>query len=168
MTDTSVTTATTTTEAVKPAAMPRVRRPRPAVMSVTPLAAEKVKDSDIHVLMDLAMCASYDPDPESYMGIRLPVTQDTCEIIPERWANFEKWDPLTLVETHFEALKKLKVFYFDCGDVDQYNMVYGSRRLARRLTALDVPHIYEEFADDHSSTDYRMDRSLPLLAKALS
>jgi len=40
MTDTSV---TTTTEAPKPAAAPRVRRPRPAVMSVTPLAVEKVK-----------------------------------------------------------------------------------------------------------------------------
>ena len=40
MTDTPV---TTTTEAAKPAAAPRVRRPRPAVMSVTPLAAEKVK-----------------------------------------------------------------------------------------------------------------------------
>ena len=35
-------TTTTTAEAPKPAA-PRVRRPRPAVMSVTPLAAEKVK-----------------------------------------------------------------------------------------------------------------------------
>lgn len=133
-------------------------------------AAPKVKNDDIHVLMSLAMCASYDPDPDpdSYMGIRLPVTLETCEIIPERWANFEKWDPLNLVETHFEALKRLKLFYLDCGDVDQYNMVYGSRRLAKRLTTLGVPHIYEEFPDDHSSTDYRMDISLPLLAQALS
>ena len=34
--------------------------------------ATKVKDDDIHVLMDLAMCASYDPDPNVYLGIRLP------------------------------------------------------------------------------------------------
>jgi len=130
-------------------------------------AAAKTKDGDIHVLMVLAMCASYDPDTDCTLGIRLPVTLDTCEIIPERWANFLKWDPLSLIETHFEGLKRLKLFYLDCGDADQYNLVYGSRRLAKRLTQLGIPHIYEEFSDDHSSVDYRMDRSLPLLAKAL-
>ena len=31
-----------------------------------------------------------------------------------------------------------------------------------------VAHIYEEFPDNHSSVDYRMDKSLPLLVKALS
>jgi hypothetical protein len=31
-----------------------------------------------------------------------------------------------------------------------------------------VPHVYQEFPDDHSSIDYRMDTSLPLLATALS
>ncbi len=131
-------------------------------------AAPKVKDGDIHVLMNLAMCASYDPDPEAFLGIRLPVTLDTCEIIAERWANFLKWDPLSLVEKHAAGLKRLKLFYLDCGEVDQYNLVYGSRRLNKRLRALEVPHIYEEFPDDHSSVDYRMDRSLPLLAAALA
>jgi hypothetical protein len=38
----------------------------------------------------------------------------------------------------------------------------------KRLTALDVNHVYEEFDDDHSSVDYRMDVSLPILAKALA
>jgi len=28
--------------------------------------------------------------------------------------------------------------------------------------------VYEEFPDDHSSVDYRMDVSLPFLAKALA
>lgn len=130
-------------------------------------AAVKVKDADIHALMILAMCATYDPDTDCYMGIRLPVTGDTCEIIPERWANFLKWDPLSLLESHYEGLKGLKLFYIDCGDIDQYNLVYGSRRLAKRLSALGVPHIYEEFSDNHSSVDYRMDKSLPLLAAAL-
>jgi hypothetical protein len=31
-----------------------------------------------------------------------------------------------------------------------------------------VPHVYEEFADNHTAVDYRMDVSLPLLAKALT
>ena len=130
-------------------------------------AAPKNKDADVHVLMVLAMCATYDPDPEAYLGVRLPVTIDTCEIIPERWANFVKWDPLTLVETHWQGLKRLKTLYIDCGDIDQYNLLYGSRRMHKRLTELGVPHTYEEFADDHSSVDYRMDVSLPILVKAL-
>jgi enterochelin esterase-like enzyme len=131
-------------------------------------AAPKTKDADIHDLMTLAMCATYDPDPTAYWGVRLPVTMDTCEVIPERWQNFLKWDPCMMVETRWEGLKKLKALWIDCGSVDQYNLVYGARRLHRALESRGVTHIYEEFPDDHSSIDYRMDKSLPYLAKALS
>jgi len=131
-------------------------------------AKRKVKDEDVHVLMMLAMCATYDPDPSAYLGVRLPVDQETCEIIPERWANWMKWDPLTIVETRAEDLKRLKMLFIDCGDIDQYNLLYGARRMHRALIRLGVTHIYEEFADDHTSIDYRMDRSLPVLAAALS
>ena len=131
-------------------------------------AKRKVKDDDVHVLMMLAMCATYDPDPAAFMGVRLPVDAQTCEFIPERWANWMKWDPLTLVEAHHEGLKQLKALFIDCGDIDQYNLVYGARRMHRALEQYGVPHIYEEFPDDHSSIDYRMDHSLPVLARALS
>jgi S-formylglutathione hydrolase FrmB len=130
--------------------------------------SKKFKDSDVHIIMILAQCASFDPDPSAAYGLRLPVTLDTCEIIPERWANWLAWDPLTLVETHGAGMKRMKALYIDCGDVDQYNLVYGARRMHKRLTALDVPHTYEEFPDNHSSVDYRLDVSLPILAKALS
>ena len=131
-------------------------------------AAPKVKDPDVLILMMLAMAATYDPDPSAYMGVRLPVTIDTCELIAERWANYVKWDPLSLVETHGEGLKKLKALYIDCGDIDQFNLVYGSRRMHKRLTEMGVPHVYKEFPDDHTAVDYRMDISLPILAKALT
>jgi hypothetical protein len=131
-------------------------------------AAQKVKDADVHILMILAMAATYDPDPSAHMGVRLPVTADTCELIPERWANYVKWDPLTLVETRGAGLKNLKALYIDCGNIDQFNLVYGSRRMHKRLTGMGVPHVYEEFPDDHTAVDYRMDISLPILAKALS
>ena len=130
--------------------------------------AKKFKDSDIHIIMILAQAASFDPDPSVPYGVRLPVTLDTCEIISERWNNWLAFDPLTLVEKHGPDLKKLKVLYIDCGDVDQYNLVYGARRMTRRLKAMDVAHIYEEFPDNHTAVDYRMDVSLPILGKALS
>lgn len=129
---------------------------------------KKTKDKDVHILMMLAMCASYDPDPDAYMGVRLPVDIHTCEVIPERWANFMKWDPVVMAETMWPGLKKLKGLYIDCGDIDQYNLVYGARRMHRLLERHGVAHVYEEFPDDHSSVDYRMDISLPFLAKALS
>ena len=131
-------------------------------------AKKKTNDKDIHILMNFAMCATYDPDPAAYMGVRLPVDLETCEVIPERWANFMRWDPVVMAETRGAGLKKMKAVYIDCGDVDQYNLVYGARRLHRLLARQDVAHVYEEFADNHSSVDYRMDTSLPILAKALA
>jgi len=131
-------------------------------------AAQKTKDDDVHILMDLAMAAEYDPDPGAFLGIRLPVDFHTCQLIPERWSNWLRWDPLTLVEAHGAGLKKLKALFIDCGDIDQFNLVYGARRMHDRLTTMGVGHTYEEFSDNHSSVDYRMDRSLPMLSKALA
>ena len=131
-------------------------------------SARKPKDSDVHLLMMFAQAASFDPDPSAPYGVRLPVTSDTCELIPERWANWLAWDPLTLVESHGRGLSALKALYIDCGDVDQYNLVYGARRMHKRLDALGVKHVYEEFDDNHTAVDYRMDISLPILVKALA
>ena len=131
-------------------------------------AAPKTRDADVHDLMTLAMCASYDPDPDAPYGIRLPVDPYTCELIPERWANWRKWDPLNMVDARAAGLAGLKALFIDCGDIDQYNLVYGARRFHRALERLGVPHRYEEFPDNHSSVDYRMDRSLPILSDALS
>lgn len=129
---------------------------------------KKTNDRDIHMLMNFAMFATYDPDPDAYMGIRLPVDAETCEVIPERWKNFLALDPVVMAEERGPGLRKLKALYIDCGDVDQYNLLYGARRLHRLLQRQNVPHVYEEFPDNHSSVDYRMDISLPILAKALS
>jgi Putative esterase len=130
--------------------------------------SKKFKDSDIHIIMILAQAASFDPDPSVPYGVRLPVTLDTCEIIQDRWNNWLAFDPLTLVEQHGPGMKKLKALYIDCGDADQYNLVYGARRMTKRLNAMDVPHTYEEFPDNHTAVDYRMDVSLPILGKALA
>ena len=39
--------------------------------------------------------------------------------------------------------------------------------MSQRLTEHGVPHVYEEFDGTHSGIDYRMDRSLPFLYRAL-
>jgi hypothetical protein len=133
-------------------------------------AGPKVKEIDWHTIMFLTQCATFDPDPSQFLGLRLPVDLHTCEIIEERWANWLRWDPVRMVDEAklASALRKLKVLYIDCGDIDQYNLVYGARIFNRKLTQAGIEHIYEEFHDDHSSIDHRMDRSLPILARALT
>tara|TARA_B100002003_G_scaffold250559_1_gene290404 strand:+ start:6010 stop:7035 length:1026 start_codon:yes stop_codon:yes gene_type:complete len=128
-------------------------------------SGRKVAGSDMHLLMNLAMAATYDPDPEQPYGVRLPVTDTTCEIIEERWANWLAWDPVRMIERTDvqENLRSLQGLYIDCGSSDQYKLVFGARQLVRRLEALNIVHQYEEFADNHSSVDYRMDVSLPFL-----
>ncbi len=100
----------------------------------------KQKSGDLHTLLLLAMCASFDPDPSAPYGIRLPVDTHTCELIPERWHNFLRWDPLQLAVEHGLGLKKLKALYLDCGSQDQYNLVYGARRMHRLLEQRGIPH----------------------------
>jgi hypothetical protein len=127
----------------------------------------KQRGDDLHILMMLAMCASFDPDPASPLGIRLPVDTYTCEVIPERWHNWLRWDPLRIAAERGGALRTLKALFIDCGTQDQYNLLYGARRLHHLLEQQRIQHVYEEFKDDHSSIDYRLDRSLPFLANAL-
>jgi hypothetical protein len=60
-------------------------------------AAKKHPEGSFKVVNALAMAASYDPDPTQSLGIRLPVTIDTCEVIEDRWANWMRQDPVVAV-----------------------------------------------------------------------
>ena len=131
-------------------------------------AKPKLDGKDTMTLMFLCQAASFAPDPEAFLGLRLPVTLDTCEVIEERWQNWLAWDPAQMVKTHAPAIKKLKAFYLECGTEDQYDILYGTRRIHRELERQGVTHRYEEFPDNHSGVDYRMDLSLPYLANALT
>ena len=131
---------------------------------------KKVLGNDFHNLMILAMAASYDPDKDAPFGIRLPVSLETCEVIQERWDNWLAWDPVMMLETDSGQtnLSQMAGLFFDCGTKDQYNLLYGARRLKKKLDLLEISHRYEEFPDTHSSIDYRLDESLPFLYKAIS
>jgi len=123
--------------------------------------------AEVHCLMNLAMAASYDPDPEAPNGFRLPFTLDTGEIIPARWRQWLRHDPIHLVGRYAKNLRTLRGIYIDCGWRDQYRIHYGSRLLAARLGAHEIAHRYEEFDGTHSGIDHRMEHSLPYLIRAL-
>ena len=117
--------------------------------------------------MIIAMAASYDTDPKAPLGFRLPFNLETGERIDARWNAWLKHDPINLVDKHAKDLKSLKGLFVDCGWRDQYSIHYGARILSKRLAKAGVKHVYEEFDDTHSGVDYRMERSLPFLYKAL-
>ena len=123
---------------------------------------------DYSTLMTLAMAASYDPGEGAERAIQLPFDLHTCELDPHRWGQWLSHDPLNLVESYAQQLASLKMLYIDVGSRDQYNIQYGTRAFVRRLEKLGVGHHFEEFDGTHSGMDWRLDISLPILAKALS
>ena len=128
----------------------------------------KVKDKDRMVLMDLAMSAFYDLDPTQFRNMRLPIDPHTGELIAERWNNWMKHDPVVMLDDKLGDIAKLKAIYMDCGNHDQFRLHYGMRRFSKKLTAAGIAHTYDEYDDDHSDVDYRMDIFLPFLARALT
>jgi enterochelin esterase-like enzyme len=128
---------------------------------------EKLSSAETHAVMNLCMAATYDPDPRAPLGFRVPFNMETGEALPERWRAWQRHDPINLVSRYRSNLKSLRGVYIDCGWRDQYHIHYGARILSKRLSAAGIKHTYEEFDDNHSDIDYRMDVSLPFLCKAL-
>jgi S-formylglutathione hydrolase FrmB len=113
------------------------------------------------------MAASYDPGDSQETAIQLPFDLHTCELDKVRWKQWLSHDPLNLLESHVVQLSSLKILYIDVGSRDQYNIQYGTRAFVRRLEKLGIGHHFEEFDGTHSGMDWRLDISLPKLAKAL-
>ena len=128
---------------------------------------EKVPAKEVMCIMNLCMAATYDPDPKAPNGFRVPFNLESGEPILERWAKWRQHDPINLVARYRRNLKTLRGIYIDCGWRDQFHIHYGARILSKRLAEARIEHVYEEFDDDHSDIDYRMDVSLPFLYRAL-
>lgn len=127
---------------------------------------KKTKEA-MDVLNILAMAACYSPNPSAPMGIDLPVVVPTGEIRGEVWNRWVENDPVHMAKAHADALRSLRVIYLDAGLRDEFNLQMGARIFCSRLDALGVSYVYEEFDDTHMAINYRYDRSLVELGKAL-
>ena len=128
---------------------------------------EKLTTAESHCIMNLCMAATYDPNPQAPLGFRVPFNLESGEPIEKCWRRWRAHDPINLVIANRDNLRSLRGIYIDCGWRDQYHIHYGTRILSLRLAAAGIHHTYEEFSDDHSDVDYRMDVSLPFLYRAL-
>lgn len=123
--------------------------------------------SDIMALMMVCMAATYDPDPRAPLGFRIPYDLNTGVKLAKRWSKWLQHDPVHMVKEYRDNLRKSRGIYIDCGWQDQFHIHFGTRQLSAELTRHKVKHRYSEFDGTHSGIDFRMDKSLPFLAKAL-
>ena len=122
------------------------------------------------VMTVLASAAAYSPDDGAALGFRLPIDWQTATIDPEVFERWLRFDPIEICSEprYLDALRRQRLIFLDAGTRDEYYLDLAARRLSGRLTALGVRHTHEEFDDGHMGTTYRFDRSLPLLARAIS
>src|SRR3990172_5977312 len=94
---------------------------------------EKLSTAEVHCIMNLCMAASYDPDPRAPLGFRVPFNLETGEPLAGRWKNWQRHDPIHLVERYRANLRSLRGVYIDCGWRDQYHIHFGCPILSQRL-----------------------------------
>lgn len=119
------------------------------------------------VVCALAMAACFSPNPASPLGYDLPFDLATGERIQEVWERWLEFDPLFACERYAENLRRLELLHLECGVMDEYDLQYGLRKLARRLEALNVPFHLEEHEGTHRDIDHRYQLLLPKVIEAL-
>jgi enterochelin esterase family protein len=108
------------------------------------------KDSAFDTMLNMvAMSACYAPNPEAPLGFDLPFDPYSGELRPEVWAKFRQFDPVHAAERYAENLRRLRLLWVDCGTKDRFHLYLGSRQLHRKLEALAIEHVYEEYDSDH-------------------
>ncbi|MED7788892.1 alpha/beta hydrolase-fold protein [Francisella sp. 19X1-34] len=121
---------------------------------------------EVYTLFIIASGATYAPDESQPFKFKLPFknisTGELDHSVLEKW--YEK-DPVRMLDTYGENLRKLKGIYIDCGIKD--DLICGNRILHKRLNELNILHEYQEFDDGHSDIDYRNHIRLPYLYKSL-
>ena len=132
-------------------------------------AQVKKRGEDMEAMGVFAMAACYSPNLALDPPVDLPIDIETCERIPAVWERWLTFDPVQHIQQADvqQALRSLKLLYFECGWHDDYNLHFGARIFRRHLAQLQIAHEYQEFDDGHGNTSYRYDVSLPKMIQAL-
>jgi S-formylglutathione hydrolase FrmB len=130
-------------------------------------AGEKKGAADFTTMMVLAQAGAYSPEPGREHGVALPFDLDTGEIDWTVWQRWKAWDPIEMIATHAQALRRMNLIFLDAGTRDEHNLDLGARIFVRRLQTLGIACEHQEFDDGHRGTAYRYDVSLPKLAATI-
>ena len=118
--------------------------------------------------MNLCMAATYDPDPRAPNGFRLPFNLETGEVDPgalERLAaaRSDQSGARATARTCARCAASTSI----AARRDQYHIHYGIAHPVQAAARRGHRPSLQEFDDNHSDIDYRMDVSLPFLTRAL-
>ncbi|NBD96399.1 MAG: enterochelin esterase [Gammaproteobacteria bacterium] len=123
--------------------------------------------AQFHTMMTLCLAASYSPDEDRPLGLRLPFDLHTCQLDEAVWSRWLAFDPARRAAAESDRLADLAGLWIDVGSRDQYFIQFGTRQMHQVLEARDVAHHFEEFDGTHSGIDWRYDHSLPWLVDRL-
>lgn len=117
----------------------------------------------------IAMAACYSPNPESPLGVDLPLVPETGEIREDVFARWLAFDPLRMIEKEAcaQALRDTRCLFLDAGERDEFALQWGLKRFAKRLQELEIPAEVEYFPGGHFAMDHRYLVSLPKLLGSL-
>jgi len=121
------------------------------------------------LIMTVCWSAAFGDNPAARHGFDPPIDLETGALDEAVWARWLAHDPIRRLDNPaaVAALRSMRLAFVDAGQTDEYQLQVGARVLHRKLEALGIPHVYEEYPDGHRGTRYRYDVSLPLLAEAL-
>lgn len=119
------------------------------------------------LLNEIAMASCYSPNPGSELGFDLPFDVTSGAFREDVWERWLANDPVRMIPDRVDALKQQRLIFVDSGTRDEWFLDVGARWMtsAMREQGLDVVH--EEFDAGHMSIQFRYNRSLPLISKAL-
>jgi enterochelin esterase family protein len=69
---------------------------------------------------------------------------------------------------HLDAMRSMRAVYLDAGRTDEFHLQFGARQVVSKLRAAGIEPIHEEFDGGHFNVQYRYDRSLEVVTKALA
>ncbi len=123
-------------------------------------AVEAANAPGFGVSVTLASAAAWSPNPRNPpLFFDLPVRNG--KIRPEIVAKWVANAPLETIKDHVTALKSYYSIAVDVGTKD--SLLATNRQLNEKLTALGIPHAYEEYDGDHTNkVAERIDRSVLL------
>ncbi|MBN1563409.1 MAG: esterase [Anaerolineae bacterium] len=117
------------------------------------------------LIMTVCFAAAFGDNPDEPRGFDLPIAPATGALNLAVWERWLTHDPIRKIDEprYAEALAQMNGIFIDAGRFDEYQLQVGARVLSRKLDALGIPHVYEEYPDGHRNTHYRYADSLAYL-----
>lgn len=124
---------------------------RKFVLAKTPDELLATQSRDAIGMLTVAQAFSPNPSNPSFYADK-PFKMQGNKVVPNPSA-YNKWlanDVVKMAEKYKENLLKLRAIKFDSGFDDEFQFIpINSRLFSKKLTALSIPHQFEEYNGDH-------------------